>query len=446
MSAAPQSKTLIQRVQSGTLLLVLGRIWGSACTFVALYLLAKQLTGDDFGRYTFYLAAFMLLDSFVDCGTGAIAVQRTADDEGLIGPVLGATRRIRLVAGLIGVALVGGGAFLANEPGAGWILLASFYPVTHVLELSATVFRTRIAWGIPVAVRAFSSGLSLAFILLLLLLDVSQPGLYLCGLALGSASANVVLHLVSRKHLPHARVAPAAWRPILAAALPLGLAGVCQQTYFYVDNIFIRSLLGEVPLGHYNVGIRMMSMCIMVGVYAALVSLPWFKRQHTAGKLGPAVARLAQPLFAAAGLAAGLLFPWSAELLRIFGDEFTSASDSLRWLLGAAVLVYVGAVVLNALVATGHTGLVLAVAVGGLLTNLLGNALLVPHLGIDGAAIATFATEGIVVVGGILALRKAGVSGLAGQAGWRWVGGPLLFCAALLISRELPILDLIAAF
>ena len=263
-------RSILSRVLSGTLLLVLGRVWGSACTFLSLWLLAEHLDGDAFGRYTFYLAAFMLLDSFVDCGTGSIAVQRTADDERSIPEVIAATRRIRGVAGLIGVLIVGGGAYLTGEPGAGWILLASLYPVTHVLELSATVYRTRISWGVPVAVRAFASGLSLAFVLLLLWHDVTEPGLYLCGVALGSATANFVLHFASRRHLPRVPALTVPWRSVLAAALPLGVAGLCQQAYFYVDNLFIRYLVGEVPLGHYNVGMRMMSLCIMVGVYAAL--------------------------------------------------------------------------------------------------------------------------------------------------------------------------------
>jgi len=335
------------------------------------------------------------------------------------------------------VLLVGGGAYVAGEPGAGWILLASLYPVTHVLELSATVFRNRIAWGVPVAVRAFASGASLAFVLLFLNLDVHEPGLFLCAVALGSASANFVLHFASRRHLPRERATEVPWKPILLAAAPLGLAGVFQQTYFYVDNVFIRALVGEEPLGHYNVGMRLMSICIMVAVYAGLVSLPWFKREHAAGRLGAAVARLGQPLFAMAGLGVGLLLPWSAELLRIFGEEFTEATSSLRWLLGAAAMVYLGAVLMNALVATGRTRRVLLVAAAGLALNLLGNAWLVPRDGIEGAAIATFATELLVVVGAAWLLVRSGAGSLLGPTPVRWLGGPVLFAITLFVSSGL---------
>ena len=77
---ASRDASVPRRVWSGTALLVLGRVWGSGCTFAALWLLARRLAPDDFGRYTFYLAVFALLDSLTDLGTGHIAVQRTAND------------------------------------------------------------------------------------------------------------------------------------------------------------------------------------------------------------------------------------------------------------------------------------------------------------------------------------------------------------------------------
>jgi O-antigen/teichoic acid export membrane protein len=92
---------------------------------------------------------------------------------------------------------------------------------------------------------------------------------------------------------------------------------------------------------------------------------------------------------------------------------------------------------MTALVATGRTGSVLRVAAAGLVVNLVGNALLVPRLGIDGAAIATLATEGGVVLGALVALSRAGVRGLGGAAPWRWALGPALFAAGWWISDAL---------
>src|SRR5690349_3353435 len=93
MPSSPSS--IPRRVWGGTGLLIAGRLYGSVCTFTALYVLAHHLEAEAFGRYTFYLAIFVLLDSLTDFGTGTIAVQRTAHDEGAVPEVLAATRRIR---------------------------------------------------------------------------------------------------------------------------------------------------------------------------------------------------------------------------------------------------------------------------------------------------------------------------------------------------------------
>lgn len=430
-----------RRVWGGTALLIAGRVWGSACTLAYLYLLAWHLPGEDFGRLTFYLALFLVLDSLVDLGTGHTAVQWTAADPERMGGVLSAARRVRLASALLGVALVGGGALVAREPGAGWILLASLYPLTHALELTTTVFKNAISWGRPVLVRALASGLSLGFVLALWWRGVSEPALFLVAVALGSALGNVLLHLVGRHRLPAAGGPTVAVRPLLRAALPLGIAGLCQQAYFWIDNLFVRPLAGDVELGRYNLVVRLMSFGIMAAVYATLAALPWLTREQRAGRLGPASARLAQPMLALAGLATGLAWPWCEWILSFFGegDAFVPAAPSLRWLLLATLVVYVGAVLVTGVVAVGRPRAVLAISATGLAVNVVGNALLVPGMGSEGAAIATLATELAVALSAAVVLARAGVRPFSGKRAVLWALGPILFLLARWLSAALPL-------
>jgi O-antigen/teichoic acid export membrane protein len=433
------SRSVPRRIWRGTVLLVVGRLWGSACTVFTLWLLAHHLTADGFGRYTFYLAIFMLLDTLVDFGTGQIAVQRTAHDEEAIPEVLAATRRIRVAMGVLGVVIVGGGAFAFGEPGAGWILLASLYPVTHICELSATVFRNRIAWGIPVAARASAAAMSLAFVLLLRSTGDREPAHYLCAVALGSAIANFLLHAASAKHLPRRRATSIPIVEIFLVALPLGIAALCQQTYFYVDNLFVRRICGSEPLGQYNVGVRVMSYTIMVALYATQAALPWLAREHRRGELASAVARLTQPLFALAGFGSGFLWPWTEKLLSLFGPGFDAAGPSLRWLLCATTTIYAGAGLMTGLVAAGRTRAILVIAATGLATNLVANTFLVPARGIEGAGIATFLTELVVALSAGIVLARVGASVVVRRRAWGWLGGPIAFTLAAWLSSRLPL-------
>ncbi len=433
-----------RRVWGGTGLLVLGRLWGSACTLTYLYLLAQHLDQAGFGRLTFYLALFLVLDNLVDLGTGQAAVQRTAGDATLLSGVLGAARRIRLVTGLLGVLLVGGGAWLAGEPDAGWIALASLYPVTHALELSTLVFKNRIAWSRPVLVRAIAAGASLSCVFLFRALGATQPGPFLVAIALGSTLGNALLFFVSRPHLPRAPFLFAdpkgtgRVRPLFLLAFPMGLASLCQQAYFYIDNLFVRAWVGVVPLGHYNVAVRFMSYGIMLAVFASLAALPWLTREHAAGRLGSAALRLARPSLCAASLAVGLVWPYCAALLALFGEGFEGAAPALRWLLLAVLAVYLGAPLVTSVVATGRSRALLVISASGLATNIGLNALWVPAHGLAGAAAATLATELLVALGAALSLLRSGASFRGSGRAWTWLAVPAAFGAGRVLAALLP--------
>ncbi len=423
-------------VWSGTALQVAGRVWSASCTLVTFYLLAQRLDAESFGRFTRYLAVFAWLDSLANLGTGQVAVQRTANDPAAIHAVLAAGRRIRVLAGSLGVLLVGGWAFARGESGAIWILLASLYPVTHSLELSSVVFRNRISWRVPVVMRSIASGLSLVFVLSLLAAGATEPALYLLGVACGSAIANFLLHRASTPHLPPTTGTVAPLRGMFRESLPLGVSALCAQLYFYIDNLFVSAMRGDAELGHYNVAVRFMSVSIMIAQYVSLAALPWLARRHASGKLGEALDRLAPPVFAAAGACAGLLWPWTHELLELFHAGTGDASWSFRWLLCATTAIYAGSMLLTALVATGSNRSMLAISAIALAINVGANFWAVPKFGITGAGLTTFITEAAVAIGGAIALRANGVR-FQGARAWRWLGGPLAFAAGLALSTSI---------
>lgn len=426
-SSESQAGHVPGRVWSGTLLQVGGRLFGAAATFATLVILANHLTDAEFGRYTFYIAVFMVLDAIADFGTGAVSVQRTATRPDELAATLRTARRIRVAAGTAGFLVLAGFIALTDEPGGLWITLAALYPITHALELGTVPFKNRIDWRMPVKARLAASAFRLTLVVALWQLGVQGAGPYVLCTAVGSSLANVLIHIAARRELaslPNPHAAPIPWRPFLRAAAPLGLAGLSQQAYFYVDNLFVRPVAGEELLGHYNAGVRLMSFSIMIAQYASLAALPWFARRFAAGDLGASLARLGQPLFLGAAVVSGAAVPHAEWLLtQLFRPSFADAARSLALLLFAMAIIYFGALHLTAVIATGRTAAASRITVAALALNVLGNALLVPRYGIDGAAAATVFTEGAVAVFAAFALHRAGANSLAHR--------PLLWLAAL---------------
>lgn len=427
-----------RRVWSATVLSALTRQWGALCTFLTLAVLARTLAPAEFGRFTFWVAALAFVDALVDGGTSSVAVQRGAADPAAFAAALAAGRRVRAGMALLGALLMALAAGWAREEDLPWVVAAALGPLARVPEMSAVVFQRDIAWGRPLLLRALGSSLRLGLVLAL----ATRPGLgfgpFLLAHSASLALGNVALHFAARAHLPPRAPAPdaAALRGMLASALPLALLGLVQQAYVYADNLFVRALAGPEELGRYNAAVRPFLWLAGFAAFATTSALPWLARRHAAGALGPAAARLALPLFVAAALGAGALVPWSGELLRLaYGPGFEAAGASLGWLLLALLAVALGSALLTAVIAAGRMRAALGVAALALAVNLAGNALLVPRLGAEGAALMTLVTEGTVALAAAWVLR--GLGAWPFRSPTRFLLGPAVFALAALASRSL---------
>lgn len=394
------------RVWGATALLALGRQWGSLCAFLALARLARALPAEEFGRLAFWLAAFAFVDVVVDAGTSTVALQRGARDEREFAAALAGGRRLRAGAAALAALVLLGGAALAGEPGLGWLALAALAPFARVAEMSAVVFQREIAWSKPVALRAGGASLRLVATLVLAELGVRTFGPYLAlHLGLG-ALGNLALHLVARARLP-APAPPLAG--LLALALPVALLGLVQQTYFWIDHLFVRALVGTAELGRYSACVKVFGWLVFACAMATGTALPWLARRHAEGALAESLARLATPLVLLLSVATGFLWPLADELLALaFGADFAAAAPSLRWLLGAALAVAAGSVALTGLLAAGRSRAALGVGLAALAVNLAANALCVPRHGAPGAAMATLATELTVLLASLGLLARLG--------------------------------------
>jgi O-antigen/teichoic acid export membrane protein len=408
MPLAPQWSAALpaRRLWSATLWAVLARQWGALCTFMTLALLARTLTSEDFGRFTFYLAVLAFVDVLVDCGTSSAAVQSGARDPVAFAGALASGRRIRAVAALLAALLVSVAGGLAGERGLVWITLAALGALARVSEMSAVVFQRDIAWGRPFLMRALGATLRLLLIAALTHLPELGFGPYLLAHAGALALGNLAIHFFARPLLPPARPPLPGF---FARAWPLALLGLVQQAYFYADNGFVRAFAGETELGHYNAAVRLFQWLAFFAAFATTSALPWLASRGGGRALGAAVGELAPPLFAFGCFACGVLWPWRAALLTLaFGPTFATAGASLGWLLAALLPIALGAAWLTALIAAGRSRTALTVALSALVINLLGNAWLVPTLGAEGAARMTLVTELAVALGAFLALHRNG--------------------------------------
>ncbi len=419
------------RVWKGTALLFAGRVWSTACAAATLFLLARHLDLDEFGRYTFYITAFLLLDGLCDFGTGQVAVQQTAGHPERLAGVLKRLGRARASLGAVGWVFLAIGVLGLGEDQAGWILLAGLYPLTRSFEIKTVVYQNEVRWGVPVLVRSIAALLRLVAFLGLMQRGASSAPAFLVAHALVMAASNWTTGALASRRIPPSSQAPA--KDLWKLAVPLGIATLGQQAYFYVDNFFVRAYAGEAEVGTYNAAVRLFTLSILFAGYATMSALPWLTRRGMDQDLSGSAQLFTRPIFLAAALGGGLFWPWTGPLLSLaFGPDFARGAEALRWLTLASLAVYAGSGFLTALVARGEMKAVIGLSIAGLLLNVLGNLALVPSHGMNGAAAATFATELFMAVGSIRALTR--LEARPGTPLGTWGAGLLLFALAAGLS------------
>jgi O-antigen/teichoic acid export membrane protein len=182
---------------------------------------------------------------------------------------------------------------------------------------------------------------------------------------------------------------------MLASAWPLALAQVLVIAYFRVDMLVLARVVDVAEVGLFGVIVRiaepvgMIPAAIAASLYGALSPL-WGARGADATRLY----RVVLAVVVAYGIvAAGVLASFAPVLLAWVVPRYVAAGPALQILAWSLVFMSANMVTTAALNSLGRHRLVTGIAGGTLIFAVLANVLLIPWLGIQGAALATVLTE-----------------------------------------------------
>lgn len=201
-------------------------------------------------------------------------------------------------------------------------------------------------------------------------------------------------------------------RQVFIESLPFGILAILTTISFRIDSLMIQLIRGTTDVGLYGAAYRTMEFLLIVPTILGTAILPVIARSidHDAPSVLRLVNNSIRLLWSLAfPLAVGLGFLGGELLAGVFGSRFEQAHTVLVLL--AATLV--------PLFASGMTSVVIAagarpqantwIAAGMVVLNIGLNAVLIPAIGINGAGVATLATEGAgLVAGAIFIARRHG--------------------------------------
>ncbi|ANS76376.1 hypothetical protein AWM70_18845 [Paenibacillus yonginensis] len=233
-------------------------------------------------------------------------------------------------------------------------------------------------------------------------------------------------------------------KPLLAYALPICLAALAVPLLSLVDTFSLPRLLEEggqsvmEQIGIYNRGIPLVQLINMLATSLSVLFIPAMAELKYKGELRAAAVQAGTALrwFWLIGCAASVGIGVLAEPINIMLYRNNTGSDTLLWLAftaAPAALATVSAALLQGLGSVKAPALAMVLA--AVLKAAL-NALLVPQLGVSGAALAGIAAYGLAAAVNLALLtRRLGFAPSLRTALWQPLLGLAAMAASVLLLR-----------
>lgn len=185
---------------------------------------------------------------------------------------------------------------------------------------------------------------------------------------------------------------------IIKFSLPLLFAGILSVLINKTDTLMIGYLLTDADVGIYNIALKIarlssFSLIAFNNMFAPIISSLY--HENKISKLADMYKVITKWVVTFNLIAFSLVFIFRTEIMRIFGPEFIMGSKTLVLIsLGQLVNAGVGAAgYIN--IMTGNQQYNLYTNIISLILNITLNYTLIPIMGIEGAAIASFVSIGI---------------------------------------------------
>lgn len=206
----------------------------------------------------------------------------------------------------------------------------------------------------------------------------------------------------------------AIFKIFLATALPFALAGIIGRLYSYSDSLLMSKMLSAKELGWWSVpykitfAFQFIPVALSASVYPVFSSL--FINQKEA--IGPLFEKAWRYLFAIVfPLALGLMAVADPVVKSVFGQQYAPSIIPLRILLVSLIFGFLGFITSAVLNATNKQKTQTKLITLALGVNIILNLILLPRLGISGAAVSALVSSILLCLAGLyFARRQVGIN------------------------------------
>ncbi|MBE7421028.1 MAG: hypothetical protein EFKGCFLK_02712 [Rhodocyclaceae bacterium] len=389
--------TVLQRVAGTVMSLTSMRIGTAALTFLLFWLVARWSGSEALGAYAVVMNVFLFVQQMPMLGLHLALIRDAAAEPQALAENRMAMTWIALTVAFLLAAFILLAVAPAYSPALRvpiWLVAAAMLP-TAITGVAESVMLGQQRMRLVAAVCIAEGLLRTAATVALVLMDygvTAWMAVFLCGRVLAAmayalagetAGVGLLRSFPKAALLRYLRMSP------VFAGILLAAAAFSRLDFFVLPHLVS---LGEIGLYAsaaklYEAGLMVSS--ILVSALFPLFSHVWAENRSGFSALVEQVLRLMM----AFGIPAAALACLAAEpiMLLLFGKSYSAASAVLAWLVPAALIMAGNQVLSAAMLASGRQVNDLMCVAAGAVVLLAGLALLVPHVGIVGAAWAIMA-------------------------------------------------------
>ncbi|QLQ09793.1 MAG: oligosaccharide flippase family protein [Nocardioidaceae bacterium] len=178
-------------------------------------------------------------------------------------------------------------------------------------------------------------------------------------------------------------------RRIAGYSLPRTLASILEQLLLWMDVVLVGLILGSAAAGIYGSSSRFINLGLIVATSLRIVVAPRFsalmaRREHA--QVEQLYAVTARWILLFGGPAYALLFVFAPTVLGWLGEGFSDGVPVLRILCAGSLVVLAAGNVQSLLLMSGHSGWSALNKAIVVTVNIVGNIILLPVMGLVGAA------------------------------------------------------------
>ncbi len=388
----------VKKVINNSVWIILCRILKVLLGAVVSILTARLFGSEDFGLLNYASALISFISPLVLLGFNSTLVKEflSENDEGT---TLGTAIIASMCCSLIGMAISVGISFAISPNDRTAILVTAVYSITlffHATELIQYWFQAKYRSRDVGLVGLVTYLVVTGYKILLLVLRV---GIY--WFALSNALdyllvSAILLFIYIKEKRPALKFSLVYLKRMLKSGIYYAVSAFMVNVFTHVDSIMIKSMLGNSDNGIYSVAIICAGMFTFF--FAAIIEAvrPYILEGKNQGD-DVFEHRIKQlyTILIYLGIICGVLVFLGARLMIgiLYGEEYSQSADVLKILIWSTVLSCIGGAKDIWILAEQKQRYLLYLNTAGVLCNIIVNMLLIPLIGIKGAAIATVTTQ-----------------------------------------------------